>query len=99
MANKYTLKRIIAEFLNYTKILLADLERKEELTGKEKMKELNKAIEGWLIPILATAKFSIPFIPDIVVKFVFEKFIIKNIPVFTQAVYDLIKARIKGITQ
>ena len=99
MANKYTLNRILAEFLNYAKILISDLERKEELTGKEKKKQLDKAIEGWLIPILATAKFTIPFVPDFIVKFVFEKFIIKNIPVFTQAVYDLIKARIKGITK
>ena len=80
MANKYTFKRILDEFLNYAKILISDLERKEELTGKEKKAQLDKAIIGWLIPILTNAKFTIPFIPDFVVKFVFEKFIIKNIP-------------------
>lgn len=98
MANKYTFKVIIQEFVNYAKINIADL-AKSELSNKEKKDKLDKAIKGWLIPILATAKISIPFVPDFIVKFMFEKFIINNIPVLTQAVYDLLKDKIKGVTK
>lgn len=98
MANKYTFKVIIQEFVNYAKINIADLAQ-SELSNKEKKAKLDKAIKGWLIPILATAKISIPFVPDFIVKFMFEKFIINNIPVLTQAVYDLLKDKIKGVTK
>lgn len=98
MANKYTFKVIIQEFVNYAKINIADLAQ-SELSNKEKKDKLDKAIKGWLIPILATAKISIPFVPDFIVKFMFEKFIINNIPVLTQAVYDLLKDKIKGVTK
>ena len=98
MANKYTFKVIIQEFVNYAKINIADLAQ-SELSNKEKKYKLDKAIKGWLIPILATAKISIPFVPDFIVKFMFEKFIINNIPVLTQAVYDLLKDKIKGVTK
>ena len=98
MANKYTFKVIIQEFVNYAKINIADLAQ-SELSNKEKKYKLDKAIKGWLIPILATAKISIPFVPDFIVKFMFEKLIINNIPVLTQAVYDLLKDKIKGVTK
>lgn len=98
MANKYAFKVIIQEFVNYAKINIADLAQ-SELSNKEKKAKLDKAIKGWLIPILATAKISIPFVPDFIVKFMFEKFIINNIPVLTQAVYDLLKDKIKGVTK
>ena len=96
--NKYTFKTIVAEFIKFCKINIADLAQ-TELSNKQKKAKLDKAIEGWLIPILATAKISIPFMPDFMVKFIFNKFIINNIPVFTQAVYDLLKDKIKGVTK
>lgn len=98
MANKYTFKKIVAEFIKFAKLNIADL-AKTELDNKEKKAKLDKAIEGWLIPLLATVKFSIPFVPDFIVKFVFDKFILNNIPVLTQAVYDLLKDKVKGVTK
>lgn len=98
MANKYTFKKIVAEFIKFAKLNIADL-AKTELSNKEKKAKLDKAVEGWLIPLLATVKFSIPFVPDFIIKFVFDKFILNNIPVLTQAIYDLIKDRIDGVTK
>ena len=92
MANKYTFKKIVAEMIKFAKLNIADLAKKE-LNNKEKKAQLDKAILGWLIPLLATVKMGW------VTKFIFEKFVIDNIPVITQAIYDLLKDRVEGVTR
>lgn len=98
MANKYTFKAIVAEFIKFAKLNIAELAQKE-IANKEKKAKLDKAIKGWLIPLIETVTIQIPFVPSFVVKYVFNKFIIDNIPVLTQAVYDLLKDKIKGVTK
>lgn len=98
MANKYTFNMVVAEFIKFAKLNIADLAQKE-LDNKEKKEQLDKAIKGWLIPLIATVTFKIPFVPDCFVKYLFNKFIIDNIPVLTQAVYDLLKDKVKGVTK
>lgn len=98
MANKYTFNMVVAEFIKFAKLNIADLAQKE-LDNKEKKEKLDKAIRGWLIPLIETVTFKVPFVPDFIVKYVFNKFILDNIPVLTQAVYDLLKDKVKGVTK
>lgn len=92
MANKYTFQVIVAELIRFAKLNIAEL-AKSQLDNAEKKNALDRAIRGYLVPLLATSKMSF------VTKFIFNKFVIDNIPVITQAIYDLIKARIKGVTE
>lgn len=92
MANKYTFNMVIAELVKFAKLNIADLAKKE-LNNKEKKAALDKAITGYLIPLLATAKLGF------ITKFILEKFVLDNVPVITQAIYDLLKARINGVTE
>lgn len=98
MANKYTFGMVVAEFIKFAKLNIADLATKE-LNNNEKKEQLDKAVKGWLIPLLASVSIKIPFVPEFIVKYFFEKFIINNIPVLTQAVYDLLKDKVKGVTK
>ena len=91
MANKYTFQMVVAGVIKYAKLNIADLAVKE-LDNKDKKLQLDKAILSYLVPLLATVKMGW------VTKFIVEKFIIKNIPVLTQAIYDLLKDRVKGVT-
>lgn len=92
MANKYTFKVIVAELIRFAKLNIKDLAQ-SELSNKEKKNALDRAIRGYLLPLLATAKMGW------VTKFIFEKFVLDNIPVITQAIYDLIQSRIDGVTK
>ena len=92
MANKYTFKMIVAELIRFAKLNIAEL-AKSQLNNAEKKNALDRAIKGYLIPLLATAKMGV------VTKFILNKFVIDNIPVITQAIYDLIKDRIEGVTK
>lgn len=92
MANKYTFQVIVAELIRFAKLNIAEL-AKSQLDNAEKKNALDRAIRGYLVPLLATAKMGV------VTKFIFNKFVIDNIPVITQAIYDLIKLRIKGVTE
>lgn len=92
MANKYTFKVIVAELIRFAKLNIKDLAQ-SELSNKEKKNALDRAIRGYLLPLLATAKMGW------VTKFILEKFVLDNIPVITQAIYDLIQSRIDGVTK
>ena len=92
MANKYSFQMVVAEMIKFAKLNIANL-AEQELENAEKKAILDRAIKGWLIPLLATARMGV------VTKFIFERFVIANIPVITQAIYDLIKDRIEGVTK
>lgn len=92
MANKYTFKMVVAEVIRFAKLNIAEL-AKTELENAEKKSALDRAIKGYLVPLLATVRMGC------FTKFIFERFVISNIPVITQAIYDLIKDRIEGVTK
>lgn len=92
MANKYTFKMVVAEVIKFAKLNIADL-AKTELENAEKKSALDRAIKGYLVPLLATTKMGF------ITKFILDRFVINNIPVITQAIYDLIKSRIDGVTK
>lgn len=92
MANKYSFQMVVAEMIKFAKLNIANL-AEQELENAEKKAILDRAIKGWLIPLLATTKMGF------ITKFILDRFVIANIPVITQAIYDLIKSRIEGVTK
>lgn len=92
MANKYTFIMILKEFVNQTKINIINL-TKEKLNNEEKKNKLDTIIEKWLDNLLLGAKLNF------VTKFLIKNYVIKNIPILTQIVYDLIKSKIDGVTK
>lgn len=90
--NKYSFKKIVTEFINFTKANIVDLAQKE-LENTEKKAKLDKAIKTYLETLLIGVKVNF------VTKWVVEKYVIQNIPTLTQAIYDLLKARITNVTK
>lgn len=85
--NKNLEKTIITNFVNYVKINIIDLATKE-LDNTEKKDKLDKAAYVYLDTLISGVKVNL------FVKWILEKFIINNIPVITQAIYDLLKSRL-----
>ena len=92
MANKYTFIMVLKEFVNQTKINIINL-TKEKLNNEEKKNKLDTIIEKWLDNLLLGAKLNL------ITKFLIKNYVIKNIPILTQIVYDLIKSKIDGVTK
>ena len=92
MANKYTFIMILKEFVNQTKKNIINL-TKEKLNNEDKKEKLDTIIEKWLDNLLLGAKLNF------VTKFLIKNYVIKNIPILTQIVYDLIKSKIDGVTK
>lgn len=63
------------------------------LTGQEKKERLDHTITTYVENMLTGIKLNFIF------KFVLKKLLIPNIPFITQAIFDLIKAKIEGITE
>ena len=90
MSNKYTFNRIVAEFIKYAKVTIADLAKKE-LSNKTKKEKLDRALTAYLDTLLVGVKVNL------ITKWVIDRYVIKNIPVITQAIYDLLKDKVKGL--
>jgi len=85
--NKNIEKTIINNFVNYVKINIIDLAKKE-LDNTEKKDKLDKAVYVYLETLISGARVNL------FVKWLIEKFVIKNIPIITQAIYDLLKFKL-----
>ena len=90
--NKYTFKVVIERFVDNVKFNIINL-AKTELNNVEKKEKLDEAIFAYFDTLLNGAKLSL------ITKWVIKNYVIKNIPVLTQIVYDLIKSRINGVTK
>jgi len=86
------IKEFIENFAHKTKENIAKL-AETKLTGAEKKAKLDEKMTKWAEELLNSAKINI------VLKQAVKQFVIKNIPVITQVIFDLLKSRIKGITE
>lgn len=86
------LKTFIQEFAEKTKNKIAELAQ-TQLTGAEKKQRLDEKMTKWAEELLAKTKMNM-FLKQAV-----KQFIISSIPVITQAIFDLLKAKINGITE
>lgn len=87
------IKEFIAEFAQKTKNLITVYEQYQELTGAEKKNKVDEIITSWVQRALDSCRLNL------ITKYIIKTFVIKNIPAITQAVFDLIKTRVKGITE
>ena len=86
-------KDFVQEFVTRTKSFIAYYETIKDLTGEEKKIRLYKRMTDFANSLLDDAKVNF------FVKFIIKHFVINNIPAITQAVFDLIKTKITGITK
>lgn len=86
------IKTFIQEFTEKAKNKIAELAQ-TQLTGAEKKAKLDEKMTKWAEELLNGAKMNI------ILKQAVKQFVISSIPVITQAVFDLLKAKIQGITE
>ena len=86
------LKTFIQDFINVSKAKISDLATKE-LTNEEKKLKLDEKLIGYTNYVIKCAKLG--FIP----KFIVNKYILPMIPSITQAIFDLLKTKIEGVTK
>ena len=86
-------KEFIEKFKNKTTELINFFEKQKKLTGAEKKAQVDFAIKNWVEDILQGSDLNF------IIKFILKKYVLNNIPVITQSIFDLIKIRIEGITE
>ncbi len=88
---KQSFKNFIAGVLETSKKIIAEVEKTKDLTGEEKKKRLDDAIIVFIQANISKYHFF--------VRFAINKLVIPYVADFTQAIFDLLKARIKGVTE
>ena len=86
-------KEFIKTFVDKTKTKIADLETYKELTGPKKKAQLDLTITNWVNAFLSKDKINFVF------KLIIKTIILPHIPDITQAIFDLIKTKVEGITK
>lgn len=85
-------KNFIKEFVDETKENIIDL-AKTELNNSNKKLELDSRIIDFLDDTLSGVKLNF------ILKFALKKLLLPNVSAITQIIYDLLKAKIDGITK
>lgn len=87
------IQNFIKDFALKVKEYIQKYEDYSELSGEEKKHRVDELITNYALA--AIDNLAINFI----LKIVLRKLIINNIPTITQAIFDLLAARVKGITK
>lgn len=87
------IKEFIKNVVAQTKTCIEKYEQIKELNGKQKKARVDEVITEYIEATID--KIGLNFI----VKFIIKKLLIENIPTITQCIFDLIKAKVKGITK
>ena len=86
-------KKFIDGFVSTAKQYIEKYEECKELTGKEKKARLDEIITNYVNVAIDGIGLNFVF------KFVIRKVLIQNIPFITQAIFNLIQTKVKGITK
>lgn len=89
MKIKQFIKNIVAESKHY----IEKYEQYKDLTGEEKKARVDDILKTYIENTIDTIGLNF------IVKLIIKKLLIENIPVITQCVFDLIKAKVEGITK
>lgn len=89
MKIKEFIKNIVAESKHY----IEKYEQYKDLTGEEKKARVDDILKSYIENTIDTIGLNF------IVKLIIKKLLIENIPVITQCVFDLIKAKVEGITK
>ncbi len=87
------IKGFIDNFVETAQMYIEKYEECKDLTGAQKKERLDDIITNYVN--VALDGIGLNFI----VKFIIRKLLIENIPFITQQIFNLIQARIKGITK
>jgi len=91
---KVSFKDFLFNFADVVKNLIEKYETQyKNLSGPERKERLDDAIANYAITVIDNLGFNFIF------KFVLKKLLIENIPVVTQIIFNLIQAKIEGITK
>lgn len=85
-------KDFIVTFASKTKGMIAWLEGYKELSGKEKKERLDKHLTQYVEATIDNIGLNF------VLKFALRKILLNNIPTITQCIFDLVKAKVEGVT-
>lgn len=83
----------IKNFATKTKGMIAWLEGYKELSNEEKKQRLDYHLTEYVE--MTIDNIGLNFI----LKFALKKLLLNNIPTITQAIFDLVKAKVEGITE
>ena len=86
-------KQFIENFTQRVKISIAALETYSALTSEQKKERLDEMVTKFVQETIDSIGLNF------VLKLIVKKLLIENIPLITQAAFDLIKARVRGITE
>ncbi|MBR6298507.1 MAG: hypothetical protein IKR34_04620 [Candidatus Gastranaerophilales bacterium] len=86
-------KDFIQGFIETSKLYIQKFENYSELNGLDKKKRLDEIIISYCNNALLNSSLNFFF------KFLLKKYVIPNISYITQAIFDLIKTNIAGITE
>lgn len=89
MKVKDFIKNIVKESKHY----IGKYEQYKELSGVQKKARVDDIIKTYIENTIDTIGLNF------IVKLIIKKLLIENIPVITQCVFDLIKAKVEGITK
>lgn len=87
------LKEFIQNLVEESKTCIAKYEQFKELSGKQKKARVDEVITDYIE--LTIDNIGLNFIT----KFIVKKLLVDNVPVITQAIFDLIKSKVDGITK
>lgn len=87
------IKTFIKDFVQNTKGYIEKYEQYKELSGEDKKKRVDTLIYDYVQAVIDNVGLNFMF------RFVLKKILLDNIPTFTQIIFDLLKAKIEGITK
>ena len=87
------IKDYIKNIATEAKFYIEKYEQLKELNGKQKKARVDEVVTEYIEATID--KIGLNF----VAKFVIKKVLIDNVPTITQCVFDLIKAKVEGITK
>ncbi len=89
--SKESFKNFISGVTETAKKIIAEVQVAEKLSNEEKKQKLDEAIIAFLETNISKYHFF--------VRFAIQKLLIPYVSDFTQAIFDLLKARIQGVTK
>lgn len=87
------IKEFIENFSNVSKAIIEKVETYKELTGQQKKDRVDEVVINYVVNVIDTLPLNF------IVKMIFKKILMDNIPTITQVIFNLIKAKIEGITK
>lgn len=86
-------KEFIQNIVKESKHYIEKYEQYKELSGVQKKARVDDILKTYIENTIDTIGLNF------IVKLIIKKLLIENIPVITQCIFDLIKAKVEGITK